>query len=176
MWGVADFGDRDPGSLPPVTRMVLSADGSTTRLLEALVGASLAVEVVEQWCSTPEPLPIRVRAVLGCLAQDEVVRRRSELRLADRPVSRNDVTVSCRDPELRSIFTDEHVPIGRGLDAAHRVLGRTVLATGWTSWSPDGDGEIDCVYKEYVLTDPSDRPVAHIRERFNPLHVPAGVR
>ncbi len=105
------------------------------------------------------------------------MRRHSVLQLDDaRPVSRNEVTVACRDPELTAILTDVEVPIGHGLYASGRHLGRTLLGTGWARWPVGGsacDDEIDCVYKEYVLTDESAARIAHIRERFNPIHVPS---
>lgn len=172
--GVAGW---DMGVLPPVTRMLLRADGSTTRLLEALLGETLSLDIIEQYRGAAAHLPARLRSILACEAADRIVRRRSVLRLADaRPVSRNEVTVVCRDRELTAILTDDRVPIGHGLDASGRHLGRTLLAGGWARWpvdEPGSDDEIDCVYKEYVLTDESARVVAHIHERFNPIHVPS---
>ncbi|MEV5649182.1 hypothetical protein AB0L57_13095 [Nocardia sp. NPDC052254] len=167
----------DLGVLPPVTRMLLRADGSTTRLLEALLGESLSLNIIEQSWGTAAPLPARLRDVLACDGDDRIVRRSSMLQLGDaRPVSRNQVTVACRDRELTAILTDDRVPIGHGLDASGRHLGRTLLATGWARWpvdEPARDDEIDCVYKEYVLTDESRNAIAHIHERFNPIHVPS---
>ncbi len=172
--GVAGW---DMGVLPPVTRMLLRADGSTTRLLEALLGESLSLNVIEQSSGSAAPLPARLRAVLACEVGDPIVRRLSVLQLDDaRPVSRNEVTVACRDRELTAILTDDRIPIGHGLHASGRHLGRTLLATGWARWpvdEPADSGEIDCVYKEYVLTDESSNAVAHIHERFNPIHVPS---
>ncbi|MEU7633778.1 hypothetical protein AB0C34_28010 [Nocardia sp. NPDC049220] len=164
-------------ALPPVTRMLLRADGSTTLLLEAILDEPLSLDLVDQWTAGADELSSEVCSALGCGPDDKVIRRRSILRTAAGiPVSRNDVTVSSRDQELTDILTHSRIPIGHGLAAAHRRLGRTVLATGWTTWPLTGSDGARCVYKEYILLDQESTAVAHIRERFNPAHVPDGIR
>ncbi|GAA5044916.1 chorismate--pyruvate lyase family protein [Nocardia callitridis] len=168
-------GEQDAGfALPPVTRMLLRSDGSTTRLLEALLDQALSVQLVDQHGDTAGALPAHLREVLGCVADEAVVRRRSVLVTADATqVSRNEVTVVCRDSELTSILTDASTPIGHGLATARRMLGRIRMSTGSTRWADEI--EIPCVYKEYVLVDPAGRAIAHVYERFNPDYVPHGV-
>ncbi|WP_280234098.1 hypothetical protein [Nocardia cyriacigeorgica] len=163
-----------PGAeFPPLTRMLLQADGSTTLMLEALLEAPLSLVLLEQRTCSAVALPERVRRGLASVDGDQVVRRRSELHtVTARPISRNEVTVSCRNAELASILTDTRVPIGHGLLAARRFLGRTVLATGLGYWR-DADGSVQgrCAYKEYLLRD-ATTVVAHIREQFDPEVVP----
>lgn len=163
-------------ALPSVTRMLLCADGSTTRLLEALMDESLSLNLVDQRVATAEELSSGVRTALGCAGDDTVIRRRSILRTAGgTAVSHNDVTVVCRDHELTALLTDDRAPIGHSLAASSRRLSRTVLSTGLTTWPLPGAHAARCVYKEYVLFDEGSTAVAHIHERFNPAHVPNGV-
>ncbi|MEU7768906.1 hypothetical protein AB0B25_27905 [Nocardia sp. NPDC049190] len=164
-------------ALPPVTRMLLRADGSTTLLLEAILDEPLSLDLVDQRTAGADELSSGVRSVLGCAPGDKVIRRRSILRTADGiAVSHNDVTVVSRDQELTGILTHGRIPIGHGLAAAGRRLGRTVLATGWTIWPLTESNGARCVYKEYILLDQESTVVAHIRERFNPMHVPDRIR
>ncbi|NEW28451.1 hypothetical protein [Nocardia cyriacigeorgica] len=174
----AGIGSAGHGAFPPVTRMLLQADGSTTLLLEALLGETLSLTVIDQRVSTAAGLPVRLRELLACTGEEQVVSRRSELRAGDdpRPVSRNEVTVACRDPKLTAILTDARVPIGRGLVSARRFLGRTIVSAGWDVWHGDEAAEASpsrCAYKEYVLSDELTA-IAHIREQFNPALVPSG--
>ncbi|MEV6276333.1 hypothetical protein [Nocardia sp. NPDC051832] len=158
-------------AVPPIARMLLHADGSTTRLLEALLGQRVSLEVVEQQATLAATLAAEVRAALGCGAADEVVYRRSRLCAADGTVvSSNEVIVVCREPEIARLLTDPVIPIGPALAAASRHLGRVLLATGWDIW-PLSEAD-QCVYKQYLLLDSASVPVAHIRERFNPVFVP----
>ncbi|MFE3442508.1 chorismate--pyruvate lyase family protein [Nocardia sp. NPDC059180] len=163
--------DTGPAGFPPVTRMLLHADGSTTRMLEALLGETLSLTLLDQRVSAASGLSDRVRELLACTSEEQVVSRRSELRVDGTAVSRNEVTVTCRDPQLTAILTDARIPIGHGLLASRRFLGRTVVSTGWDIW--DGDEATACAYKEYVLTDETTA-IAHIREQFNPALVPSG--
>ncbi len=173
----AGTGFTGRGAFPPVTRMLLQADGSTTLLLEALLGETLTLALVEQRVSTAACLPTRLRELLVCSGAEQVVSRRSELRIGDaRPVSRNEVTVACRNPELTAILTDARIPIGRGLQASRRFLGRTIVSSGWDVWHGDEAADAagsHCAYKEYVLSD-EQTAVAHIREQFNPALIPSG--
>lgn len=159
--------------MPTIARMLLHADGSTTRLLEALLGQRVSLTLLEQQAATAGALPLGVRAALRCAAGTEVVCRRSQLRTGDGAVvSSNEVVVVCRDADIAALLTGSALPIGHALAAARRHLGRVLLATGWDVWPLATDGVIRCAFKEYVLLDAASVPVAHIHERFNPVYVP----
>ncbi|WP_067659207.1 hypothetical protein [Nocardia harenae] len=157
-------------TFPPVTRMILRADGSMTRLLEALVDADLGLNLTEQRATTGGELPVAVRAALGCADRDPVVVRRSALVTGSgSTVSRNTVVIVDTDRELTALLTDGGLPIGHSLAAAGKQLARTVIRSGLTRW----DG-VPCAYKESVLSDASAPPTVHLHERFNPAFVPVG--
>ncbi|WP_280454890.1 hypothetical protein [Nocardia brasiliensis] len=158
-------------AMPPIARMILHADGSTTRLLEALLGQPLSLSLQEQQAALAAAVAPEVRFALGCAATDEIMYRRSRLcTSAGAVVSSNEVTVVCRDPAITALLTDGSAPIGHTLAAAGRQLPRVLLASGWSAWLDDLQR---CVYKEYLFLDGAGDPVAHIRERFNPVFVPS---
>lgn len=75
----------------PATRMLLSADGSTTRLLEAVAGP-LRLRVLHQAIGTAAAVPEPIRAALRLDAEAQIINRCSALmdgRL--QPVSLNHV-------------------------------------------------------------------------------------
>ncbi len=160
--------------LPSVTRMLLRADGSMTRLLEALIGRPLALDLTDQHTTTGRDLDPAVRTALGCADTDPVVVRHSTLvTTGGAAVSWNCVAVVATDDELTALLTDERLPIGHSLAGARRHLARTVLGAGVTRWPAAGDGEgLPCAYKESVLSDHRSAVVAHLHERFNPAYVP----
>ncbi|WP_146153916.1 hypothetical protein [Nocardia brasiliensis] len=158
-------------AMPPIARMILHADGSTTRLLEALLGQPLSLSLQEQQAALAAAVAPEVRFALGCAVTDEIMYRRSQLcTSAGAVVSSNEVTVVCRDPGITALLTDGSAPIGHALAAAGRQLPRVLLASGWSAWP---DNLERCVYKEYLFLDAAGDPVAHIRERFNPVYVPS---
>lgn len=166
--------DTTESDLPSVTRMLLRADGSMTRLLEALVGRPLALDLTDQRITIGRDLDPTVRAALRCDDTDPVVVRRSTLTMSDgAAVSWNCVAVVATDDELTALLTDERLPIGHSLAAARRHLARTVLGAGVTRWPVAGSQEdMACAYKESVLCDQGSTVVAHLHERFNPAYVP----
>ena len=162
-------------TLPIITRMLLHADGSTTRLLEALVGQRLSVEVLDQRTVASATLSPAVRTALRCADDDPMIVRRSRLSAAGAPVSMNSVVITGSDAELTALLAQQRIPIGRSLAAAGRHLGRTVLATGRGAWPDDEHGEaVPCAYKESVLVDHTAAAVAYLHERFNPAFAPVG--
>ncbi|MBF6175952.1 chorismate--pyruvate lyase family protein [Nocardia blacklockiae] len=166
--------DTSEFALPSVTRMLLSADGSTTLLLEALVGQPLSLDVLDQHAAAAGELPPAVRSALNCGAADRVIVRRSMLFAGDGTrVSANSVVIAGADRGLVDLLAQQRVPIGHSLAAAKRHLGRTVLAAGRTTWPADDDAAgIPCACKESVLLDHTARAVAYLHERFNPAFVP----
>ncbi|MGX1770562.1 chorismate--pyruvate lyase family protein [Nocardia brasiliensis] len=158
-------------AMPPIARMILHADGSTTRLLEALLGQPLSLSLQEQQAGLAAAVAPEVRFALGCAATDEIMYRRSQLcSSAGAVVSSNEVTVVCRDPGITALLTHCGTPIGHALTAAGRQLPRVLPASG-RSARPDDLQR--CVYKEYLFLDAAGDPIAHFRERFNPVYVPS---
>lgn len=160
--------------LPSVTRMLLRADGSMTRLLEALVGLPLALDLTDQHVTTGGTLSCAARTALGCAEGDQVIVRRSTLTTAGgAAVSVNSVAIRTGDHELTALLTDERLPIGHSLAAGNRHLARTVLGAGVERWPAPGEQEgLPCVYKESVLSDHLSHVVAYLHECFNPAYVP----
>ncbi|WP_459545709.1 hypothetical protein [Nocardia sp. X0981] len=154
--------------------MLLRADGSMTRLLEALVGLPLALDLTDQHVTTGATLSRTVRTALGCAEGDQVIVRRSTLTTAEgAAISVNDVAILTGDPELTALLTDERLPIGHSLATGNRYLARTVLGAGVEHWPAPGEQEgLPCVYKESVLSDHLSNAVAHLHECFNPAYVP----
>ncbi|WP_328393167.1 hypothetical protein [Nocardia sp. NBC_00416] len=147
-----------------------------TRLLEALIGLPLVLDLTDQHVTTGATLDHTVRAALGCDDTDPVVVRQSTLTTADgAAVSLNRVTIMATDHELTTLLTDDRLPIGHSLAAARRHLARTVLGAGVARWpTPGGQEGLPCAYKESVLSDSGSRAVAHLHERFNPAYAPLG--
>ncbi|WP_232236385.1 chorismate pyruvate-lyase family protein [Nocardia sp. BMG51109] len=155
--------------------MLLSADGSTTTLLEALTGQRLTVEVIDQRAATAVTLSETIRTALRCATDDDpVIVRRSRLSSeAGALVSVNAVVITGSDRDLTALLAQQRLPIGHSLAAAGRHLGRTVLSTGRVIWPADEDaGGIPCACKESVLLDHTSAAVAYLHERFNPAYVP----
>ncbi len=168
--------DTSRFAVPSVTRMLLCADGSTTLLLEALVGRRLSVEVLDQHEVAAGELSEAVRAALSCAETDQVIVRRSALYADTIAVSANSVVIAGSDRGLVGLLAQQQMPIGHSLAAANRHLGRTVLAAGRTIWPADDDAcGIPCACKESVLLDHTATAVAYLHERFNPAYVPVGV-
>ncbi|MBB5917523.1 hypothetical protein BJY24_006435 [Nocardia transvalensis] len=164
-------------ALPSVTRMLLRADGSTTLLLEALVGQRLSLGLVDQRETAAGELSGAVRTALNCADGDTVIVRRSVLRAGESAVSANSVVIAGAERDLTDLLAQREVPIGHSLAAAGRHLGRTVLATGRALWPADDAADaIPCACKESVLLDHTATAVAYLHERFNPAYVPVGVR
>jgi len=158
--------------------MLLASDGSTTPLLESLLGERLGLDLIDQHTVRTAKLEPRARAVLGCRFPDEAVERRSALLLPDASrVSLNYVAFVTEDPDIVRVLSDNKIPIGRGLRTSGMILGRRVLASGLSSWAPaeERDGQrLPCAFKEYVLVDAAQNAVAYVHESFNPAYIPTG--
>lgn len=164
---------RSPHSplLPPETRLLLASDGSTTLLLESLLGLTMTVHVLSQEAVDADALPSGVREVLGLPDGGRAVRRLSELRAPDgRVVSRNLVAHPAADgPHLPD--ADDRTPLGLRLRALHfPQQHRSLLAHGLTHWDDAANAPL-CAFKEYVIRC-ADESRIYVRERFNPGLVP----
>ncbi|MEU0795294.1 3-deoxy-7-phosphoheptulonate synthase [Amycolatopsis sp. NPDC005961] len=87
-----------PAAVPPATRMLLNNDGSTTVLLQSLLGSSLAAEVLPEVAVASVKPSAQLAAVFGRESADELGVRRSRLRdEAGAVVSENAITFLDRD-------------------------------------------------------------------------------
>lgn len=162
-----------PPSLPPETRLLLASDGSTTLLLESLLGLAMTVHVTSQETVQAAELPAGVLDVLGLASRDRAVRRLSELRSPDGgTVSRNLVVhPAAGAPYLPD--SEDLTPLGLRLRALRfPQQHREILACGITAWD-DSAGAPACAFKEYVIRC-ADESHIYIRERFHPRFVPVG--
>ncbi|MFI1462582.1 hypothetical protein [Nocardia carnea] len=144
-----------------------------TTLLEALVGAPLRLELLEQSTTTAAELADHIRCALGVVGADPVIIRRSVLTIGKSTVvSQNSVVIVARH-ESAGVLTDRHRPIGYSMTATGHHLVRIVLGSGIATWSRAGATAGDrCVYKESLLRDRADIPVAHLNERISPEFAP----
>ncbi len=154
------------------TRMLLASDGSTTLLLQALLGRRLLLEVPYQSRSLAVEFPPEIRAAIGADPHHEVLVRHSELRTeAGDVVSRNlVVATSERRGAMYGLLSDRCTPLGHGLIALGLSQSRRLLASGVDGWEAD-ESAVRCAFKAYALSE-SGVPSMYIRERFNPEFVP----
>ena len=155
-----------------VTRMLLSSDGSTTRLLEATVGP-LRLRVLHQAVGTAAHCPDTIRAALGLAPEAQIINRCSALVDADsRPVSLNHVVAPfVPHSRLGDIVSGTAAGIGPELARQHVEHRRELLACGLALW-PDAPGPRLAAAKVYVIRQGEER-LMYIREMFNPDVIPA---
>lgn len=158
---------------PVVTRMLLRADDSMTKLLEALLGEPLFLDALDQRRTTAAELSGATRSALRCRTADRVILRRSLLTTDNgRIVSEHSVAIMA-EHELAAVLTDERTPIGHSLSAAGRYVVRTILTTGVTTWTASGQRTgTRCAYRECVLEDHAGVPVAYMHEKVAPAVAP----
>ncbi|MBC2878362.1 MULTISPECIES: hypothetical protein [Streptomyces] len=156
-------------SAPPQTRMLVCADGSTTVLLDALVGERLRVRVDHQ----RQVRAARVRHigcdVLGAAPDALVVDRRSRiLTPALDVISVNRVVIAAR--RCGQLVPPDDELLGPYLKAMGLSLTREPIAVSRGVW-PLGGTAPACVSKEYVIECGGAGRV-YVHERFNPRYVP----
>ncbi|MEU6125006.1 hypothetical protein [Streptomyces sp. NPDC047123] len=156
-------------SAPPQTRMLVCADGSTTVLLDALVGEQLSV-LVDHQRHVPAARVERIGCgILGAAPATVVVDRQSRILTPDREViSVNRVVIAGRGGD-RLVPPPEEL-LGPYLKRAGLALKRELIAVSRGSWPLSG-GSPDCVSKEYII-DCGDAGRVYVHERFNPRFVP----
>jgi chorismate-pyruvate lyase len=158
----------------PQTRMLLASDGSTTILLQALVGQRLSVRVERTALCSGGDLAEDDRAALRIERDASVLLRSSSLVTAAREVvSRNEVAAPAArlGDELGRVMSGDQ-PIGAVLNAGRPGHRRLQLGSGWSSWEQPDGSRIPCTFKAYVILENAE-PVMHIHERFNPQFVSA---
>ncbi|WP_405987006.1 hypothetical protein [Streptomyces sp. NBC_00872] len=155
------------------TRILLTSDGLTTPLLQALVHGLLRARVSDVRTVDPAALPPGIREALRPDSTDNCLLRRARLlTVTGRPVSDN--TVAARagvDPRVDRAVADPSRPVGFALAEAGVALRRRIVHVGRAMW-PDGT---PCAVKTYIL-DSNGLPLLCIRELFNPSIVDAAVR
>lgn len=155
-------------SAPPQTRMLVCADGSTTVLLNALVGERLSIQVDQQQ-RVPAASVQRIGCqILGAAPGAPVVDRRSRI-LTSRGgvISVNHVVIAARGADGLVPPPEEFV--GPYLKRVGLALRRELLAVSRGTW-PLGPAS-DCLSKEYLI-DCGDAGRMYVHERFNPRFVP----
>ncbi|MFC0844349.1 MULTISPECIES: hypothetical protein [Streptomyces] len=156
-------------SAPPHTRMLVCADGSTTLLLDALVGERLSVRVDHQ-----QQVPAaRVRRIgcqiLGAAPDALVVDRQTRILTPDDEViSVNRVVIAGRESDRLVPPPDEL--LGPYLKKVGLALKRDPIAVSRDTWPLD-DTSPACVSKEYII-DCGGAGRVYVHERFNPKFVP----
>ncbi|MEA2754566.1 MAG: hypothetical protein QOJ54_855 [Aliidongia sp.] len=158
-----------PG-IPEVARMLLSSDGSTTILLEALLHCRLSVHVTNQDTVSANDVAPNAVAALGLAPDATVVERRSSLVTVDGTVVSINIVVFANQPGGWSGSPTDPVPLGKKLRDRQTKQHREILSAGTTEWPGDGNRRT-CVYKEYVITC-DDNSRLYILEKFSPDHVP----
>jgi chorismate-pyruvate lyase len=150
--------------------MLLASEGSTTILLESLLGTGVAVRVRHQEAVPATTLGPDVRDALGLDPAERPVVRRSSLVAPDgRRVSHNVVTFRA-DEAPWLLDSTGNVPIGHQLRAQATKQFRTVLASGTDAWPDEADGAV-CAFKTYLIHCGQDVRI-HVHERFSPRFVP----
>ncbi|MEV3859957.1 hypothetical protein AB0J38_37325 [Streptomyces sp. NPDC050095] len=156
------------------TRMLLSSDGSTTTLLEALLDCSLAVRVHSQGPVQAESLYPRARRELGLDVGDMAVERHSALLAPAGDVVSVNVVSYAAPPSGWSGSSSDSAPLGRRLREAGTKQHRRILASGISEW-PGDDAHQPCAYKEYIIAC-EDGAQLYVLEKFNPAFVTADTR
>jgi 3-deoxy-7-phosphoheptulonate synthase len=158
-----------PAAVPSTTRMMLSNDGSTTVLLQSLLGSEVSAEVLPEVDADAVPPVAHLVKVFGTQARGELRIRRSRLRDgAGAVVSENVITFHARDRDL--LIPDGRIPFGLhvrclGLFERRRILGAGVTTDRFghlPAGSPGRAYEIEFSNRARVL----------VHEVFNPGLLP----
>lgn len=152
--------------MPSSTRMLLAGDGSTTVLLEALVGTRLRVRVASQQLVPFTRIPKSIREALAADGVSCFVERRSELHSSKNVVVSRNRVISVHSGFEAHFPAHDTKPIGHRLREERLPQAREMLASGVTLASAEFDSR-SCAFKEYVINSPSRSPL-YVAETFNP--------
>jgi len=150
--------------------MLLHSEGSTTVLLESLVGVRMAVEVERQQLTMAAELGDDARRALRLSAADGVILRCSKLVIPGPAVVSVNRVAFRPDAVPWLTRSIEDIPIGRQLRGRRTMQYRSILANGLTRW-PLSEASPRCAYKKYVIYC-ADGAEIWVYERFNPGFVP----
>ncbi|MER5887510.1 3-deoxy-7-phosphoheptulonate synthase [Streptomyces sp. NPDC001941] len=160
-----------PPALPSATRLMLRNEGSTTVLLQSLVGADLSAEVLPGPYEGPLPASDHLDAVFGAVPDGELAVRRSRLRdPSGALVSENAITF--RGADRAGLIPPGRIPFGLhtrrlGLYERRRILGAGLTTRRFgllPAGSPGRAYEIEFSNGVRVL----------VHEVFSPALVPTG--
>lgn len=160
------------GAAAPQTRMLLASDGSTTTLLQALLGEQLRLRLDEVATRTGLDVPESTRVALDINPETPVLVRRSALvTVSGVAVSLNLVVAQAPVSEVIGRVLTSGEPIGRVMNGSRAGHRRLLLDSGWDWWDADGDA-VRCAFKAYMIVEDA-APAIHVFERFNPRFIPA---
>lgn len=157
--------------IPTTARMLLENDGSTTVLLQCLVGSALSAEVLPTTETDSAALPAHAATVFGAPEPDGLGIRRTRLRdEAGAVVSENVITFRARDRDL--LIPRDRTPFGLhtrnlGLFERRRIFGVGAVTGSFgllPAGSPGRVYEIEFSNRARVL----------VHEVFNPRFVDMG--
>ncbi|WP_052229955.1 hypothetical protein [Streptomyces sp. CT34] len=159
----------DVSVIAGATRMLLTSDGSTTVLLEALLDCSLSVQVDRQEFVPVPRLASAAVTALGLVPGGTAVERASTLRTSTGATVSRNLVVFTAPPAGWSGSAEDLAPLGKRLREQRTRQHREVLSSGRAQWH-DGVHSRPCAYKEYVITC-DDGGKLYVHERFSPDHV-----
>lgn len=158
----------------PVTRMLLSSNGSTTALLQAMLGKSLRLKVDWQGTRVVGDLDKRARSALRVATTDEVFLRISALCTEDGFAVSRHVAVSDAwgGTPIRGLLRDPERCVDDGLLELGLSQSRLPLAYGLADWRTRGQAAQDpCVARDCVILE-EGLPTVYLCEAFNPEVAP----
>ncbi|MFD9792914.1 hypothetical protein ACFWXK_18400 [Streptomyces sp. NPDC059070] len=149
--------------------MLLCADGSTTLLLDALVGEPLSIRVDHQQQIPAARLQRIGCHILGAASDDMVVDRQSRILTTNLEViSVNRVVIA--GPDRDKLIPPPEELLGPYLKRAGLPIKREPLAVSRDTWPLDS-ADPECVSKEYIIYC-GEAGRVYIHEKFNPRFVP----
>lgn len=154
--------------MAPQTRMLLASDGSTTILLQALVGERLRLRLDAVDARPADDVSAPVRDSLGIRPESTVLVRRSALVTGTGAEVARNVVIGSPAAVPRLLTSSE--PIGATMNHSRAGHRRLRLDAGSSTWET-AEGPLRCAFKAYLILD-GGVPVLHIVERFNPAFVP----
>lgn len=156
----------------PISRMILTHDGSTTHLLSQLLGQQLTLRTTLQ-AQRPAAavLPSRLRALLKVQTDDHVVLRRSELLAGAQAITSNKVVADMTHPAVRQALADPDKALGLVLREQRVEHHRALISVEIISWEWPSEGH-HLSYRRDYLIHVAGRPALYIRETFHPRIAP----
>jgi hypothetical protein len=146
-----------------VARVVLAADGSTTALLEALLGRRLKARVHSQKSISAAEAPDTASRELVLGPDDPIIERRSALVDDDGRVVSQNLVIGLEQADEWLSADGADIPIGVALRKSGVKTLRKILSNGSSTW----DGGEECLFKEYTLFGDNGTKL-YIHEKFNP--------
>ncbi|MFM0068842.1 hypothetical protein [Paraburkholderia aspalathi] len=163
----------EPSKGHEATRMLLSSDGSTTALLEALIQHKLNAHVFSQEALPAAQLPSTAVSALEFSPNDIAIERRSALVAPDGSVINRNIVVVQKAQRDWIGKRENDIPLGDWMRNRSVKQHRKILSSGASTW-PEESEHRACAYKEYIVSC-DDGSRLYIHERFNPDYVQSPV-